>query len=308
MKRLQLCLILLLAAAAIWINFALYQVATKTPPRLQTQVFTLLPQPVVIANTPAPRPVTVERGQVVLATYVQDTDPTPNMPSFTATPALPKFDHNDYWRQMQTQAEQMIGKDEQNKFLKDSSALLQKLQEAQANLRIDLESVQFLEIKANDEGVEGIIALNTAKKRMAEQMTLIAQYQRDIETLLSPPKTEQGLPKLTNSLTFDVGTPSTRYSHLSADKEIVITQNRNFLVTLHFFFTDNTTEPPQLLSVTDIFNLSTMQSTSKQFFYPDYFTKDIYELVRKMWRAQGVKWNRKPSTEDLQVFLTVLNQ
>jgi hypothetical protein len=50
-----------------------------------------------------------------------------------------------------------------------------------------------------------------------------------------------------------------------------------------------------------------MQSTSKQFFYPDYFIKDIYELVRKMWRAQGITWSRKPSTEDLQVFLTVMN-
>lgn len=214
---------------------------------------------------------------------------------------------DDYWKQIQEIAgKYILGRDDKTKFLKDGSALIQKLQEAQQNLQIDLDSVQFLEVKAQDEGLDGLLALNNAKKKMAEQMTLIAQYQRDIETLINPHKTVSA-PKMPGTLTPNVGQPATRYSHLSMESEIVITQNRTFLVTLHFFYTDSKNDPPQLVNVTDVFNLSTMTSVGEKFFYPDYFLKDIYELVRKTWRDQGVKWNRKPTTEDLQVFLTVIN-
>ena len=213
---------------------------------------------------------------------------------------------DDYWRQIEELSSTILGRTDTTKFLKEGSALIQKLQEAQQNLQIDLDSVQFLEVRANADGIDGILKMNDAKKKMAEQMSLIAQYQRDIETLINPYKTVN-TPKMTGTLTPNIGQPAVRYSHLSMDSEIVITQNRAFLVTLHFFYTDNHSDPPQLLSVTDIFNLNTMQSTSKQFFYPNYFLKDIYELVRKTWRGQGVKWNRKPTTEDLQVFLTIIN-
>lgn len=232
--------------------------------------------------------------------------------STTATTA------DEYWRQIQEIADQnLLSRAEKTKLLKEGSALIQKLQEAQQNLQIDLESVQFLEVKAQDDGLDGLIALNNAKKKMAEQMTLIAQYQRDIETLINPHTSVSNTPKMPgtltpgtltpDALTPGIGQPVMRFSHLSMDSEVAITQNRTFLVTLHFFVTDHHSDPPQLVSVTDIFNLNTMQSASKQFFYPDYFLKDIYELVRKTWRGQGVKWNRKPTTEDLQVFLTIIN-
>jgi len=226
---------------------------------------------------------------------------TTNTP-WTITPTT-----EDYWKQIQVIAQQnIIGQNDQTKFLQRGSDLIQKLEEAQAKLQVDLESLQFLEVKANDEGVDGILKMNEAKKKMTEQITLIAQYQRDLATLIQPYKSVN-VPKMSGTLTPNIGTQATRFSHLSMESEIVMTQNRSFLVTLHFFFTDNHADPPQLMSVTDIFNLSTMQSTSKQFFYPEYFLKDIYELVRKTWRGQGVKWNRKPTTEDLQVFLTVIN-
>lgn len=227
---------------------------------------------------------------------------------YAASSTNPTTSADDYWRQIQEISEKyIIGRDDKTKFLKDGSALIQKLQEAQQNLQIDLDSVQFLEVKAQDEGLDGLIALNNAKKKMAEQMSLIAQYQRDIETLINPYKTASSTPKMPGTLTPNVGQSATRYSHLSMESEIVITQNRTFLVTLHFFYTDSKNDPPQLVNVTDVFNLSTMTSVGEKFFYPEYFLKDVYELVRKTWRDQGVKWNRKPTTEDLQVFLTVIN-
>ena len=219
-----------------------------------------------------------------------------------------------YWQKVQQAAGRIAGRDERAKFLQEGSRLIQQLETTLTALQIETEAIEFFETRAASYELDDILKLNQARQSIAAKNSLARQYRRDIETLLHPYSQPTGVAQMRGTLTpniassLDALADASRYSHLRADREIVITPKQHFLMTIHFFFTDYRSEPPQLLNVTDVFDLKAMQSSSKEFFYPEYFVKDIYELARKMWRGQGITWNRQPTTEDLQIFLTIINQ
>jgi hypothetical protein len=221
MRRVHLCLIPLLAIAAVWIHYANYKALRDLPKpffaaldslqaenlllqhdldarqqeiaTLNAQITTLTAQlqtqtqPVPTATRRRSSDDGADSARPQLISMQANSDPwgadlaQPAAQAQTLQFATNTTTSNDYWQQIQEiSSKYIVGRDDKTKFLQEGSRLIQKLQEAQQSLQIDLESVQFLEVKANDEGIDGILKLTEAKKKMTEQATLIAQYQRDL--------------------------------------------------------------------------------------------------------------------------------
>ena len=113
------------------------------------------------------------------------------------------------WQRLQTAAAQADGRASQQKLLKQGSDLIQSLDALTISLQIDQQSLELLELKAGEEGIDGLLKLADAQKRIAEGVTLLAQYQRDFDALITP-ISPVVMPRLV-SLPLDAMTPHTTH-------------------------------------------------------------------------------------------------
>lgn len=312
MKLLQACLILLLIAEIRNMNHALLLLHATPQAACQQSapVSARVSEPVSAPQTDTPR--------ATLAQFTLDDAPAPLPQSQTSQSApqsvppqssgeIPRYDTAAAWRKLQNAAAQLTGgQAAQQSLLKQGSALIQQIDTLIISLQIDQQALEFVELKANEEGIDGLLKLAEMQKRMADGVTLLRQAQRDFDALIQPVAPVM-MPRLV-SVPMPQMPQTTRYSHLTIDRIITITARQHFIVTIHFFFSDADAEPPAITQVTDNYDLTAMQSVSGAYAYPAEFTAQIYELTRKTWRAQAFEWNRQPSDRDLQAFLAVINQ
>lgn len=295
MRLLQVCLLLLLCQQANALNKQLHALIAAPRPVAASAC-----QPIAAPTIPAPA-----APQAIPAQYLTDA------PAITTTRdagnSPTRYNAAAAWRRLQTAAAQADGRAAQQKLLKQGSDLIQSLDALTISLQIDRQSLELIELKAGEEGIDGLLKLADAQKRIAEGITLLAQYQRDFDALITP-LSPVVMPRLVSVPIDALTPPASRYTHLRIDSDVTITQRGHFIVTIHFFYSDADAEPPSITQVTDNYDLTAMQSVSEAYQYPADFTAQIYELTRKTWRWQAFQWNRQPSERELQAFLAVINQ
>jgi len=211
-----------------------------------------------------------------------------------------------YWQRVQEIADTHIRTAaEKTQFLKEGSAIIQKLEEAEAAYLVALESSEWIKTHIYDEDLDATLKYHNALETVTRQRSLVSQYRRDLDAMVEPYQDKKPL-KLIQPGQFAQPDHETRFSNLTADRAVTITPDGQFLIRIHFFYRDLSAGIPSLTNVTDDYNLSAMQSVSQQFFYPQDFTAAIYELMRQMWRNKTIEWSRAVDETLLQSFLTVL--
>ncbi len=211
-----------------------------------------------------------------------------------------------YWQRIQEIADAHIRtSSDKTQFLKDGSALIQKLEEAEAAYLVALESSEWIKTHIYDDDLDATLKYHDALETVTRQRSLVSQYRRDLNAMIEPYQDKQPL-KLIQPGQFAQPQRETRFSNLTADRLVTITPDGQFLIRIHFFYRDLNAGIPTLTNVTDDYNLSAMQSVSQQFFYPQDFTAAIYELVRQMWRNKTIAWSRDVDAALLQRFLTLI--
>ena len=218
---------------------------------------------------------------------------------------------DEYWEELHHYADRneylRLNPQQQQQFLEDGAALIQKLEKVETHFRIDSESIQFIEAQLGDGGIAAIESLYRVKKQLAGYVSEGKQYRRELEAMLQEPTTP-ALPKVTHQLPRLEGRESEYYHPALVDSWVICDSKGNFLLSIRFVYRTQVGGFPKVANVEDTINLRTMQSINGSYHYPKYVMQEIYSLVRKSFRQGFLKFHgMTDKAVQLQQFLSLIS-